>query len=169
MDETLDIQWTNLTEVMNILGQKLITLYREKLDEENVNASGKLYNSLQQIIQIDGDKYELDLRLEDYWKYVENGRKAGKWPPVDKIKEWIRIKPVLPYPDNNGRLPTESQLAFLIGRKIANEGITPRPLLERSIDEIDFEKEIKIAVQADIEAYLKVKWDAFINELFNEL
>jgi hypothetical protein len=44
--------------------------------------------------------------LPEYWKYVEDGRKSGKYPPLETIKKWIEVKPVLPRPLANGKLPT---------------------------------------------------------------
>jgi hypothetical protein len=61
------------------------------------------------------------LWLQDYWKYVEYGRKAGTFPNLDAIKRWIRNKPVLPTA-YNGKIPTIDTLAYLIGRKIEREG-----------------------------------------------
>ena len=37
---------------------------------------------------------------------------------------------------DNGKLPTEQQLAFLISRKIGLEGIEPQPLLKKSVDNV---------------------------------
>ena len=68
---------------------------------------------------------------------MEKGKRAGgKFPPVSAIERWIEVKPVLPRPMSNGKLPTNKQLAYLIGRKIAIEGISPKPLLQRSVDDV---------------------------------
>ena len=47
------------------------------------------------------------------------------------------VKPVLPTPTKNGKLPTIDQLTFLISRKIAREGIEPRMFLTNTIEELD--------------------------------
>lgn len=149
----MDSVFVNLKKVMEDMGVKLISLYQGKLDANDVNASYKLRDTLDWAIDIDGSKYELWLSLQDYWKYVEYGRRAGKMPPISKIEEWVKIKPVLPRPMENGKLPTERQLAFLIARKIGLEGIAPRPLLGDSIDELmmEFEKRIGDAITQDLE------------------
>ena len=87
-------------------------LYKRKLTDKGINASYKLL-------------------------YVENGRGPGKFPPIDKILEWIRVKPVIPYTDSRGRLPTEEQLAFLIARKIAEQGTEGRNVLFETVDELN--------------------------------
>lgn len=47
----------------------------------------------------------------DYLYYLDQGRGPGRFPPVDKIEQWVANKPVDIDP-------------FLVGRKIAREGTT---------------------------------------------
>lgn len=127
----------NLTSVLNDFGKFLVEEYRDKLILENVNASDTLYNSVKYMVERGENVFEVKLNLAFYWKYVENGRRAGgKMPPISAIEKWIEVKPVLPRPMTNGKLPTNRQLAYLIARKIAVEGIAPRPLLQQSVDEV---------------------------------
>lgn len=123
-------------DVLNDFGKFLVEEYKDRLISENVNASDELYNSVRYMVEQGNNKFEVKLELAHYWKYVENGRKAGKWPPISAIAKWIEIKPVLPRPMDNGKLPTTQQLAFLISRKIGLEGIRPRPLLQQTINEV---------------------------------
>lgn len=127
----------NLEKVLNDFGKFLVEEYKDNLILEDKNASDALYNSVKYIVdtKIKG-RIEVNLSLLDYWKYIENGRKAGKWPPISAIQKWISIKPVIPRPMDNGKLPTEQQLAFLISRKIGLEGIEPQPLLKKSVDNV---------------------------------
>lgn len=46
------------------------------------------------------------------------GRKAGKMPPVEKIKNWIETKGIRPYEEKM----TVSSLAWAIAKKIAKNG-----------------------------------------------
>ena len=123
-------------DVLNDFGKFLVEEYKDRLILNDVNASDELYNSITYKVEQGRNTFEVKLELADYWKYVENGRKAGKWPPISAIQKWIEIKPVLPRPMDNGKLPTTQQLAFLIARKIGLEGIKPRPLLQQSVDEV---------------------------------
>lgn len=122
--------------VLNDFGRFLVEEYKDKLILNDVNASDELYNSVVYMVEQHNTTFEVKLELAHYWKYVENGRKAGKWPPISAIEKWVEIKPVLPRPMDNGKLPTTQQLAFLIARKIGLEGIKPRPLLQQSVDEV---------------------------------
>lgn len=124
------ITFPRLAAVLEQYGQAVCDAYRRELVEKGKNASGVLSGSVRYIVAHESTSYAVDLSLADYWKYVEYGRSPGRFPPPDKILEWVRIKPVLPRPLSDGRIPTEKQLAYLIGRKIAREGIAPTPALE---------------------------------------
>lgn len=141
------MEWRHLTEVLERYGELLCTKYKTYAPE----ASGRLVNNVRFEVRHNDTVYEVGLWLQDYWYYVENGRKAGKFPPLSKIEEWIRVKPVIPRP-YNGKLPTEKQLAFLIGRKIAEKGTEGKHPLERSVEEVNNEllMSIKMAILEDI-------------------
>lgn len=127
----------NLTSVLNDFGKFLVEEYKDNLILEDVNASDNLYNSVTYMVESNDKTFEVKLSLADYWVFVEKGRRAGgKFPPVSAIERWIEVKPVLPRPMSNGKLPTNKQLAYLIGRKIAIEGISPKSLLQRSVDDV---------------------------------
>lgn len=117
--------------------EKAKELYKRKLTDKGINASYKLLNSVETTVKRNDDEFIVTINLEPYWYYVENGRKAGRFPPIDKILEWIRIKPVIPYSDSRGRLPTEEQLAFLISRKIAEQGTEGKHILYETVDELN--------------------------------
>lgn len=146
--------WIRFDNVINVMGQygnDVVNTYRQSLEDNDKKASGNLISSIGYDIQIDGNHLRCELNMADYYYYVENGRKAGKFPPPDKILEWIQVKPVKPY-EKNGRIPTEKQLAYLIGKKISEEGIKPSPILEATLNILN-EKYMPLfheAVQKDI-------------------
>lgn len=112
-------------------------LYKRKLTDKGINASYKLLNSVKTTVKRNDDEFIVSINLEDYWIFVENGRCPGRFPPIDKILEWIRVKPIRPYSDSRGRLPTEEQLAFLISRKIAEQGTEGRKVLYETVEELN--------------------------------
>lgn len=144
------IEFKNLQETLAHYAQAIADQYKTNLENSGRRASGNLITSVNTKVDVDGTLFEIELQLEEYWKYVEEGRGAGGFPPVSKILEWIRVKPILPYPDRNGKLPTENQLAFLIGRKIANEGFEGSNDLENTMEEVDYEEIITDALDKDI-------------------
>lgn len=145
------IEFKNVQAVLEELGKAIKLRYQENLIESDRKASYNLIESIQYHTVINGTEFAIDLEMADYWKYVEDDTRPH-WPPVDKILEWVRIKPVLPNPDSRGKLPTEKQLAFLISRKISEVGTTGSHDLERTLQEIeyDWEERIMEALDQDI-------------------
>lgn len=125
-----------LTTIQDITNDFVVEL-KNKLKANDSNASGTLSNSIRGIVKQNGKYIVISIQLEDYYQFVENGRKAGKYPPINAIKNWISVKPVLPRPLKSGKLPTANQLAFLIARKISKVGIKPKPFLKPTITDFD--------------------------------
>lgn len=144
------IEFKNLQEALAQYAQAIADKYKTNLESSGRRATGQLITSVNTVVVVNENEFAIDLNLEDYWKYVEEGRGAGKFPPPDKILEWIRVKPILPTPLANGKLPTEQQLAFLIGRKIANEGFQGTHDLQHTMEEVDYEEIIVEALDKDI-------------------
>lgn len=124
-----------LTNIQNIINEFTDTL-KSVISSNGSNASGTLSKSITGIVKMNDKYLTVSISLEDYWKYIEYGTNPH-FPPVDKIREWIRVKPVLPRPLASGKLPTENQLAFLIGRKISKFGTKPKPFLNNTKEEFD--------------------------------
>ena len=127
---TLDL--TSIKEIVDTF----ISSCKQTLESKGINSSGKLSKSIKGIVKMNDKYLTISISLEDYWKYIEHGTNPH-FPPVDKIREWIRVKPVLPRPLASGKLPTENQLAFLIGRKISKFGTKPKPFLNNTKEEFD--------------------------------
>lgn len=119
---------------------KLRDEYKKKLIDGDVNATGSLIKSAVPFSgELAADVYAAGIRLLDYWRYVENGRRpGGRFPPKQVIKDWIQVRGIIPQPYRlpSGRtvIPTIDQLTYLISRKIALEGIPAKPYLQESID-----------------------------------
>lgn len=114
---------SRLLAVLQDLAKDVEANYKEHLEQHDRIASGDLLRSISTEVEVKGTTYSVVMNLADYWKYVEEDTKPH-WPPKDAIDRWIFIKPVIPRPDDKGRLPTAQQLSFLIRRKIAEEGTT---------------------------------------------
>ena len=118
------------TDIQTIIDQ-IANSYRNELTQQGKVASGRLRDFTVEVVQ-DDKWFNIVFNLEHYWKYVENGRKPGKFPPINAIMKWIRVKPIVPHPMNN-RVPTTKQLAFLIARSIAQNGIKPTHALQNTL------------------------------------
>lgn len=153
----------NLMQVLWEYASSVKELYKGRLLADNKKATGALINSVDTFVVFQGTEFLVTLKVEDYYRWVEEGRKPGKFPPVDKILDWIKAKPVLPYPGKNGKLPTENQLAYLIGRKIATEGIEPGHQLSDVLEGLN-RKYIPLLQEA-----LNKDFDRYAISIFNKI
>lgn len=142
-----------ITDKIRELCKILADMYRSEL--VGSMASGDLFD-FDYVININGNYFSLVFKLQEYWQYVEYGRRAGKQPPIESIEDWIRIKPIIPYPIN-GKVPDTRQLAFLIARHIGREGIEGKKYLTNvmySDKAEDIIQEIKQAFANQVNNYL---------------
>lgn len=140
---------TNILRVLETLGEQIIDVYRRKLYEGKTNATGLLGNSLSCIVKTEDGIYDLYLSIQDYWKYVEYGRQPGKFPPLDAIKQWIQIKPVIP-DARTGKIPTIEQLTYLISRSIALNGIPAKNYLGSTLEIIKQDPTLNDGITKDL-------------------
>jgi hypothetical protein len=119
-----EIRWDNTRGVLEQYAQHLVEKYRENLAKGNRNASSKLADTVKAEVKVEDTVISVELTLQDYWYYVDNGRKAGKMPPISKIEEWIKIKPITlrSFGKSQKSIPSPRSVAFLIARKIGREG-----------------------------------------------
>lgn len=77
------------SELLSI-GGEIIEAIRSKLASENINASGNLSESLESTVT----DYGLQIWANDYMRYAEMGRPAGKIPSdfADILEQWISDK-----------------------------------------------------------------------------
>ena len=149
------MEYTNTIKVLNEFADYLINNYKTELASQGWSG-GKLYNSVKKVSVVVGDVSTVTLSLEDYWKYIENGTKPH-FPPMDKILEWIMVKPVLPRPNDDGDLPTPRQLAYLIAREISENGTEGTHDLQDAIQEVNakYRQRIAEALGHDMEFYIR--------------
>ena len=153
-------QLMDLTELQNVLqeyAREATELYKYQISLGRKNASRKLTDNVKSNVIVGDQSFEVTLSLQEYWKYIENGRKPGKFPPVKALLDWISVKPVIPRPDADGNIPSPKQLSFLIGRKIKEEGIEPYPALKTTQDELDqiYHEKLSAALGHDVSNYIR--------------
>lgn len=101
-----------LQEALQKIGDNIISDARSTLKKQGHLATGKLYNSMKAVV----NKSELTFELESYARYVDQGRRPGKYAPVKAIKEWCKVKGI------------DQSLAYVINRSIMENGIKPPSL-----------------------------------------
>jgi hypothetical protein len=162
------INFTELQQVLQDYAKDAAEIYKYQISLGGKNASRKLIDSVNSRVIVGDQAYEVSLNLMEYWKYVEGGSKGKEssppgavypahFPPVGVLINWINVKPILPRPDVNGRIPSPKSLAFLIGRKIENEGIEPFPALETTKEELDkiYHEKLSAALGHDVSNYIR--------------
>ena len=152
--ELLDL--TELQQVLQDFATDIRDRYMDVLANNDHIASRTLVDSIKTQVVIGDNYYDVTMTLEDYWKYVEYDSKPHS-PPPDAILKWIQIKPVIPRPGADERIPTPKQLAFLIGQKIATWGTTGTHDLEQTKEDILpwWKEQISKALGHDIENYIR--------------
>lgn len=167
----MDIKWNHLTETLNHFADYFIETARQNLSNNGSNASYNLFDSFEKIVEVGEDYFSVKISLADYFTFVENGRGPGKFPPVSKIQEWISVKPITPYPGNNGKIPSVDQLTFLIGRKISEEGTDPQPFFKPAREEAlkQFEQAIDYAIDEDVSEFVIEQVELAMNDTFKGL
>lgn len=157
-------KWENLYRVLNEYADYWIRTAQEKIQQNGNIASGDLVSTMgaQREISFKNDYISVKVSMLEYWQYVEKGSKPH-WPPIDAIKKWIEVKPVIPQVMTLTRhtktkgdvqyqvLPTVKQLAYLISRKISIEGTPAHPFFEEAQNEAmqHFEDAISYAIEED--------------------
>lgn len=149
--------------------QQVRNTYQDNLINNDRISSGKLLNSVEYQVVHNGIEYEVQLTLESYWKYLEYGIQGKDenfdrpfnhttWGAYQHILDWVKVKPVLPRPGKNGKLPTPKSLAGAITASIIKSGIKPGNELQDAIDKVNavFKDKLVIAIQKDMDTLLKV-------------
>lgn len=116
-----------LKEALEIFGKSYVAELGDQLRKLDKKASGDLLKSLDsRVIQTAmGTIYTIQLLAEDYLKYVDKGRRAGKYPPLNAITKWVRLKGI---PDS---------AVFPIMKKIRDKGIKPTNVISKTLQKME--------------------------------
>lgn len=87
-------------------------------------------------LNIDVVNNQLVVSINSYWINIENGRKKGaKNVPLKVIIDWIKKKKILGR-DKKGKFISVTTLAFLIQKGIKKNGIPPRRLFSKALEDV---------------------------------
>lgn len=147
------MKWDNLRNTMEEYRQFL------ELATKDNTKHYELSKNIKFNLQVNDTLFEIEFQAPEYWRYANYGRSPGKFPPPDKIEDWIIRRKIAPYPTKSGTIPTMKQLTYLISRKIAREGFKGSGFLEKSLSEQQdyWEDRIKEAISEDIELQI-MEW-----------
>lgn len=150
MFEIEDREWSKVMERMkNEMGHNLIETIREELREIKSYYDNSLAN------QIQWNEEEGGIEVTTIAPIIVNeGLLPGTFPPIDKIREWVKKYDVAT-PDRNyleeisyrikrlismGDRADEREIdrvAYMVARKIYNKGIEPTWYMDRAITKFD--------------------------------
>jgi len=153
-------------DVLQDYSQKFIDAIHSSLERNDRLASGVLWQSVKAPVKVMGQTVVMEITMDDYWRWVNDGRKAGgKQPPPQamlkhianrgistakiqnfyKNKKGLQIKRKKPISPQKAR----NTLAFLIGRSIKKKGIKPTNFLDEVL-ESDLVTEMESAISKSL-------------------
>jgi hypothetical protein len=119
---------------MDALGKEMIKELVAQLIQANKVASGDLIKNLDYKVLEEMDNLIIQLidnSKDQHLKYVDQGRKPGRMPPIKPIVKWITDRKIK-------LLPTEKPegIAFAIAKKIGRDGIVKTDVIKKTIGNI---------------------------------
>jgi hypothetical protein len=127
--------------------------YIDQQNAQGIRSSGKSASSL----RTESDSDSGALYGSAYFYQQKHGRKPGKFPPIDDILDWIRVKGIRPKDKISDR-----SLAFLIARKIAQSGTD---VFQGKRDGLDVEDRIKQLVEQFKKDFVKAGRKEIIKQI----
>lgn len=143
------INYVNLIRTLAMIGDDVKADYKDQLTKSKKVVTGKLYNSVEYKVKVDGDTVTLYFLAEKYYLVIENGRKVGaKMPPLMEIQKWM-IKRKLP--------DLTMEHAWKIARKISSKGLKAFHLLSKVTKKLtnSYKTELEDAIREDVGEYMK--------------
>jgi hypothetical protein len=132
-----------VNRILQNWGNELIKQLQNNLLKNKSNASSSLSQSITPQITQPATGYNLSIMMQDYWFYVENGRKptqgGGSGELYKNIYEWIQNKRDLQVnvisksPD---RIAATKSLAYVITRKIHREGTKANSFVSPALKQV---------------------------------
>ena len=141
--------------VLTEIGNKLIKEIADRLESKNINNVGTASSSL----KVESTENSLKIKGVGYIRFLDVGRRPGKFAPPEVIQEWVRTKLGITEPKEN------KSVAFLINRKLKVEG--SRIYLDNSkgLQLKEIVEMGKNLIQEAIPRKMKIKITSQINKL----
>jgi len=140
-----------LNTVSQAYGDAIVKAMAANLRTLGKVASGDLIKSLTVNVFQDGGKSVLRLSAKDYLRFVDKGRKPGRFPPLSAISKWASIKGI------------SQRFVFPIARKIARDGIKKTDVVNDTI--VAVEKRYNKVFDKQLEKIVGV---VIVNDIFNQ-
>jgi len=121
----------DILKALNFLGESIVGDMKSIIELNGSIATGWLIDSIaSKVFKDKNDVYSLSFSYLFYGKFVDKGRKPGKMPPIDDIRDWCRIKGI------------PQSAAYPIAKKIGDKGYKGINFTEPIRDDIKVIKDI---------------------------
>lgn len=94
--------------------------------------TGSLYNSI--TVSFDPQSDQIKVIMLDYWKFVNDGRRPGKYVPLKPLMNWIKVKGMNRDPKGRFKKFKIKNAAFAISTSIKKFGIRPTNFYDNAFD-----------------------------------
>lgn len=152
MQKRMDLSTKAGREALQKAGLKIVAEAKENLRKNRsvvtgmLRASGKVQKVANDADSVDAGFFG-DQSRGGYAYYVENGRRAGKMPPVDELAQWFKKKHRI------WNAKEALARAWGLAKRIAREGTSPHPFFKPAIESTKKEVEqiLKEAIKKEID------------------
>ena len=160
------MKYRNLKVELEKYGKLLEMKYKAQLKIDKTYATGDTADS----VSYKAYPTRLNILSNEAFKYIDEGRGAGKTPPVSSIIEWMKAKRIQPRPTKQIRGSKEykiKKVAYAIAQSVAKNGTINRFAYQGSgiggfvfsnIYE-EFSKDVLDAYAKDIQLHVKEQID----------
>lgn len=121
----------HVLKVVEEIGRDIVALAQFVIDNDSIGMNKKSRkNTLKDSLLMrdvdsrvsfgsNGDNVVIEVLFNNYIDYIEKGRRPGKMPPVNALKEWAQSRGI----------PTDNGTLYAIANAIKRDGIEGRPIL----------------------------------------
>ena len=167
------MDYTNIQNTIEAWGEKITGALKAAIPPGK-DSSGALARSISFSINYAGFPVVFELQLADYYKFIDEGRKPGKFPPPDVIMGWIKNKQLTitqksslkQNTNKSSAIPPDQRmiksLSYLVGRKIARDGISPTDFYSNTLSPdalLELQNNLSEAFKQDVLVQLSINND----------
>lgn len=150
MQKRMDLSTEAGRKALKTAGLKIVATAKDNLRRNKsvvtgmLRASGKVQQVANDADSVDAGFFS-DPSAGGYAFFVENGRRAGRMPPVDQLAQWFKKKHRI------GNPKEALARAWGLAKKIAREGTRPHPFFKPAIEACkkDVEEILKEAIKKE--------------------
>lgn len=137
MDNTADAIREAIREILPETIAEGVGYFQKAIADKRIVATEELLNEFEHVILEESNQIIGSINFNEYGRYrdMKNLRWAGKAPPIEELREWVKVKGVsnfawVPGYEASGRVPTESiairRLASAISKSMGSVAVTNR-------------------------------------------